>query len=352
MAKKKKRKVKSGALLYLILFVLAVTIGVLSVNKFLNGVSNSKRIEYSKELDYFGKKLNVKLYVNGEKNGDEIFAEVDKILSHYNQISNRSQSFDGINNIYSINSSNSLQKLSIDADLYNIIKYSVNWFYGNGQILNINMGNLYNVWKPYLDSKNGTPSVDEVNKVVGIDMKDVVLYSDNQILAGKVNLDVDDIALAFALDELKQYFKKVSFDYYYIKADNIYLIGKNIDKDTFDFTIDKADGEGVLQENSKDIKLNLSNKFVSTSGIYNSYKANDYNIHKTLDFRTRIPANYVKSVTVVCDDPILGQSLASTLFLISIEDGQEYMKNFNNVDVVWYTNDDQIITTAGIKKLR
>ena len=196
MAKKKKRKVKSGALLYLILFVLAVTIGVLSVNKFLNGVSNSKRIEYSKELDYFGKKLNVKLYVNGEKNGDEIFAEVDKILSHYNQISNRSQSFDGINNIYSINSSNSLQKLSIDADLYNIIKYSVNWFYGNGQILNINMGNLYNVWKPYLDSKNGTPSVDEVNKVVGIDMKDVVLYSDNQILAGKVNLDVDDIALA------------------------------------------------------------------------------------------------------------------------------------------------------------
>lgn len=352
MAKKKKRKVKSGAILIFFLVVLAGTIGVLSVLKFLNGISNSKKHEFSRDLNYFDTTVNVKLYVNSDKEGEEIFSEVDKILSHYSQISSRTQSFDNVSNIYSINNTAGLQKVSIDPDLYNILKYSINWFYENGQILNINLGKLESLWKPYFDSKNGTPSVEEVNKVVDIDMKDIVLYSDNQILAGKVNLNVDNISLAFSLDEVKNYFKQVNFENYIIEASNVYLAGKNISSDYFSLNIKNPEGDGNVKESDSDIKLNIANKSMITMGIYDSYKNGEYNIHKFLDYRTRIPANYMKSVTVISDDPILGQSLASTLFLISPEDGLEYIKKFNGVDVIWYSNDGKVTTTSNVKKYR
>ncbi len=349
---KKKRKVKSSVFLIFFLVVLAGIIGFLSVMKFFNGISNSKKIEYSKDLDYFDSKINVKLFVTNEKDGDEIFSEVDKILSHYSQISSRTKSFDNVTNVYSINSINDLQKVSVDSDLYNILKYSVNWFFDNGQVLNINMGKLEALWKPFLDLKSGTPSVDEVNKVVDIDMKDVVLYSDNQILAGKVNLNVDDISLAFALDEVRNYFKQVNFENYFISAPNVYLVGKNISSDYFSLNIKNPEMDENLKENNSEIKLDLVNKFMTTVGIYDSYKNGEYNIHKVLDYRTRIPANYMKSVTVISDDPVLGQSLASTLFLITPEEGLEYIKKFNGVDAIWYSNDGKIITTSNIKQYR
>lgn len=349
---KRKRKVKSGAFLVFFLVVLAGTIGVLSVMKFLNGVSNSKKHEYSKDLDYFDTKINVKLYVNNDKDGDEIFAEVDKILSHYSQISSRTKAVENVVNIYSINNTNGLQKLTIDPDLYNILKYSVNWFYENGQVLNINMGKLALLWNPYWEAKNGTPSVEEVNKVVDIDMKDVVLYADNQILAGKVNLDVDSISLAFALDEVKNYFKQVNFDNYIINASNVYLVGKNITTDYYPLNIKNPEANENLKENGSEIKLNLTNKFMSTVGMYDSYKNAEYNIHRVLDYRTRVPASYMKSVTVISDDPVLGQSLASTLFLITPEEGLEYIKKFSEVEAIWYSNDGKIITTSNIKKYR
>jgi thiamine biosynthesis lipoprotein len=63
-----------------------------------------------------------------------------------------------------------------------------------------------------------------------------------------------------------------------------------------------------------------------------------------------MPPNYMKSVTVITNDSALGDALSTTLFLMSIEEGKEYIKQFNNVEAIWYTNDNTIIKSDGFDK--
>ena len=63
-----------------------------------------------------------------------------------------------------------------------------------------------------------------------------------------------------------------------------------------------------------------------------------------------MPANYMKSVSVITNDAMLGDALSTTLFLMSVEDGQEYIKQFPSVEAIWYTNDNKVVKSSGIKK--
>jgi len=58
----------------------------------------------------------------------------------------------------------------------------------------------------------------------------------------------------------------------------------------------------------------------------------------------------MKSVTVVCEDSALADILSTTLFLMPIEDGKNYLKQFENVEAVWFDNNNNIIKSEGFNK--
>ena len=57
----------------------------------------------------------------------------------------------------------------------------------------------------------------------------------------------------------------------------------------------------------------------------------------------------MKSVTVITKDSAVGDALSTTLFLMSVEDGMEYIKKFKDVEVIWFTNEDKVVKTDGVK---
>ena len=57
-------------------------------------------------------------------------------------------------------------------------------------------------------------------------------------------------------------------------------------------------------------------------------------------------SEYVKGVTVISKDSSIGDVLSTVLFLMSVEDGQEFIKK-HDVEVIWYTNDNKIIRSEG-----
>ena len=88
-----------------------------------------------------------------------------------------------------------------------------------------------------------------------------------------------------------------------------------------------------------------------TSGGYERFY--EYNGHKyshIIDPNTKYPVEYMKSVTVICDDSAFADALTTTLFLMSIEEGQEFVKDMDmDIDVIWYSNDDEVYTTSGVE---
>ena len=58
----------------------------------------------------------------------------------------------------------------------------------------------------------------------------------------------------------------------------------------------------------------------------------------------------MKSVTVISEDSALADILSTTLFLMPIEEGVEYIKKYPNVEAIWYSNDNEIIKSEGFSK--
>ena len=94
----------------------------------------------------------------------------------------------------------------------------------------------------------------------------------------------------------------------------------------------------------------IENNAVTTSGNYEKYaEIADKRYSHIINPKTLYPSNYMKSVTVISDDSALADLLSTTLFLMPIEDGKEFIKDYQ-VEVIWYTNDNQVIKTAGVSQ--
>lgn len=348
----KKRKFKKGVitkLLILLVIFVAIILGVIIV---IQKINNIKFKEYTKTLNYMDTVVDIKLYSSDEKEANTIINEIEKIYKYYHELTDRYQAYDGINNIYTINHTSDITKLEINQDLYNILDYSVNWYYKSNGLFNVNIGNLTDLWKIYRDNKSGIPTNDELYRISGLDIKNIVLYDDNTILTGNVNLDLGGIAKGYATEVVHHYLKSIGFERYLINAGGTVLAGINSEGNKYKVGLQDPDNaSAILKDGDEDIKLNISNAIITSSGGYERfYEYNGERYHHILNPNTKTPANYMKSVSVITNDAILGDVLSTTLFLMSVEDGQKFIENFDNVEAIWYTNDNKVVKSDGIKK--
>jgi thiamine biosynthesis lipoprotein len=97
--------------------------------------------------------------------------------------------------------------------------------------------------------------------------------------------------------------------------------------------------------------INGNNIAITTSGSFERYyEYEGVKYSHIIDPHTLSPQNYMLSVTVITDDAALGEILSTTLFLMPIKDGLNYIKQFDEVEAIWYGMDGNITMSDGMKK--
>ncbi|NLL44575.1 MAG: FAD:protein FMN transferase [Mollicutes bacterium] len=327
-----------GYFLLLIITILLI-IMIITSDKQLN--------EYSHNLFYMDTYINVKVYSNNKIKAKKVLNEVEKIYEKYHQLTDRYHAYDNIKNIYYINNNtDNIETITIEKELYDIIKYGIDFYEKSNGLLNINIGNVIDVWKKYRESKNGVPTYEELKSSGSINVSDIVLLDNNQILNNHPNIDLGAIAKGYVTQIVGNYLKEQGFNKFLIYAGGNVLVGDHYKNDVYKIGIENPTKSGDIY---KIVKSN--NMAVVTSGGYERFYEYEGNIyHHIIDPNTLMPPNYMKSVTVITNDSALGDALSTTLFLMSIEEGKEYIKQFNNVEAIWYTNDNTIIKSDGFDK--
>ena len=93
--------------------------------------------------------------------------------------------------------------------------------------------------------------------------------------------------------------------------------------------------------------INSSNLSVVTSGGYErNYIYNGEVYHHIISPKTLFPTNYMKSVTVVSHDSGLSDLLSTTLFLMDVDSGKEFLKEYD-AEAMWILNDNSIVKSEG-----
>ena len=98
-------------------------------------------------------------------------------------------------------------------------------------------------------------------------------------------------------------------------------------------------------------RVDVGETSLITSGAYQRYfEVDGKKYHHIIDPRTGMPADSgLKSATVVCGDPVLGDALSTALFIMGAQGAQEYYQQYGGFDYILLTSDDDVYITKGIE---
>ena len=301
---------------------------LLSLILFLTGCNNQEY--YSKNLFYMDTVINIKIYDNDINKVNKAFTDLDNLYQKYEQITNfydKNSELSKLNNNVDINISN---------ELWQLIKIGNDWYYKSNGLLNINIGNLTKVWHDFRENQDELPNVENITI-------DKLNKKKKKITNKEVSIDLGAIAKGYVTELAGNYLEENGLEYYIINAGGNVKTGKS-HKGYYNIGI----ASPVNQNETFEIVKGENISVVTSGGYERFYEYDGVLYHHIIDPNTKYPANYMKSVTVIGKDSSECDALSTILFLMSIEEGKEFIKDYD-VDVVWFSNANEIIKSDGFR---
>lgn len=293
----------------------------------------NKNQYYSKNLFYMDTVINIKIYDNDKNKVEQAFAEIEKIYSKYENIVNF---YDQNSELYKINN-NSNESMELSSELAQLVSLGLEWYDKSNGLLNINIGSVTKVWHDFRNGLISFPNI-ELLDIIDIDINNIKLV-DNKI-SGNFEIDLGSFTKGLVTEKAGNYLESIGLNYYIINAGGNVKVGKSY-KGYYSIGIKSPnDNTNFYIVKGEDISV------VTSGGYERFYEYDGVLYHHIIDPKTKYPANNMKSVTVIGNDSTLCDLLSTTLFLMSIDEGKEFIKDYD-VDVIWFSLDDQIIKSDG-----
>lgn len=303
--------------------------------------------EYSENIYYMDTYIYVKVYAGNRLHATEVLNGVEKIYKEYHELTNKYKEYKGLKNLYYIAYNTSKEEtITIDKRLYQLLEYGKEVYDLTNGLIDISMGNVLDIWKSYRDSAYGVPTLEELQAVKTDSIEDIVLLEKNKILNNHVNIDLGAIAKGYVTELAAQYLEKEGITRYIINAGGNVIVGGNEENKKYSIGIeDPEDPTGIFKI------IYGNNLSVVTSGGYNRYYEWDGKRYShIINPNTLFPNDYMKSVTVICSSSKFADVLSTMLFMMDVDKGKEYVNSLDGVEAIWYTMDNQIITSDGLSK--
>ena len=292
----------------------------------------SKEIKpITKNLFYMDTLINIKIYETDTKKVDDAINYIDNLYKKYDEITNF---YNENSELYKLNNS---KQLTISNELYDLIEIGIEYYNKSNGLFNINMGGVSKIWHNFRENPTNLPT-EQLNIDISID--NIKLLDNNTIVNNGFNIDLGALVKGYVTELAGNYLEENGLNNYIINAGGNVKVGKS---HKGHYTI------GIANPNKNESIMTVKGENISvvTSGGYERfYEYNGIFYHHIIDPNTRYPANYMKSVTVIGKDSGLCDILSTTLFLMDIEKGKEFIKDYD-VSVIWYTLDDEIIKSEG-----
>ena len=279
--------------------------------------------EYIKNIDGY----NIKIYTQTKKKADKAFDDIEKIIDQYDEYIKPNGEINFINS-----NTDESDELVISKDLYKMLVLADDYNETLDGNLDIYMNNYVNIWS----EANKNQMLPELTED---DITKIKFLGDNKILNNHPTLYLDSIYTGYVVKEIESYLKDNKIDHYLISKGSIITAGKNIKKKEKYLIAIASPFEN--DDNALQI-IKFNEKSIATKGIYqNNFKIGETNYSNIISPKTYSPANNMISVTVLADDPFVAEVLATTLFILDVEDGIEYVNNNEDIEAVWcyYTDD-------------
>ncbi len=304
-------------------------------------------------LDVFDTVTELTVYAESENKANEYFDAVHEELLELHKLFDPYNTYDGINNLKTINDNTGGDFIKVKEPLFNAVLYGEEAYEKTGGTINIAMGATLELWHKYRDDAldNGiiaVPSSEELEATRPLNDISALVYNtaDHSVKLTKkgVMLNLGAIAKGYASDRAIALLKEKGCDSALVNLGGNVACYRGSAKDSpWKIGVQNAvDPENITEIIKKD------NGFLISSGDYQRYyEYEGKRYHHIIDPVTLMPADGKRGTTVICGDDVScadGDLLSTALFILPREKADELAKKYN-VEQVYYTDTDGNITT-------
>lgn len=282
------------------------------------------------------------------------FEELHKLFDRFNN-------YAGIANLHTINENAGVAPVRVDSDLFNLIRFSKDWYLKTPGKLNIAMGPMLELWhkartEGLNDVENAAlPDMNSLKDAARLgNMSDIVLNESEStvFLRNKgMSLDLGAVAKGFACGIVADQLKDLGYTSFIISGGgNIVTAGVPRDGNRTKWGIGIQDpaANPILPESEPFDVAFVTDVAVVTSGDYQrTYMVDNVKYHHLIDPLTLMPATHFRSVTVLGEDSGVADFVSTTLFLMPLAEGK-LLAGEVGVEALWILPDGSYEATDGM----
>lgn len=306
---------------------------------------NKKERFTSSFLDLFDTASTIIAYDESQEAFDAHMEQFHSKLEEYDRLYDIYNSYEGLANLYTVNRDAKNGPVKVDSRIIDLLEYCRYVYDLSEGKTNVCFGSVLRLWHYSRDHANNNPEESALPDMTALkqaakhtSFDSLVLDKENSTVYfsdPELQLDVGAIAKGYAVREITSWAKENLWSSAAIS------IGGNVS--TFGFKND--DGKTLWNigienpDTSSDdylVNVKITDLSVVTSGDYQRYFVVDGKKYcHIINPDTLMPAEYVASVSVICNDSALGDALSTTLFNMPIDEGKKLVEGLDGVEAVW-----------------
>lgn len=294
-------------------------------------------------------------YAESEEEFEEITDEIHDQLEAYHQLFDIYKTYEGINNIKTINDQAGIAPVKVDPVLIVFLQDCKEFYDATDGVVNVAMGSVLSLWH---DTRNAGINDPEHAKLpdeealkeaakhcsfdtVIIDEENSTIYLEDP----KQKLDVGAIAKGWATQRVCE---NLPSGFLVSVGGNVCASGPKPENNS-SWVVGIQDPEGGADDYLHTVYVNQES--VVTSGDYQRYyTVEGKRYHHIIDPETLYPAEDWKSVSIICKDSGVGDALSTALFLLNMEEGQKLLDKYE-AEAVWVDMEGEIYYSTGFEAL-
>ena len=276
----------------------------------------------------------------------KIHTSVDSILYLINQ---EMSTYISASTISRFNASDPGSKLLVGEDFYYVLNKSIYYNNISSGAFDVTIKPLVDLWG-FGDTGSTLSLPDSIAaaknlKFVGLEKLDI---SSNRVLSKnkEVTIDLSAIAKGFAVDKISHFLTKNSFDNHMVEiGGEVRVSGYNKNKHKWKIGIQNPDIDDITVLAT----LLISDKGIATSGNYrNYYDIDGKRYSHIISPSTGYPVgNQIRGITVISDNCLDSDALATALLVMDIEDGIKLIEDLKGFEVFYILEDGKHLLSSG-----
>lgn len=293
----------------------------------------------------------------GSAESEELFYEKAKAvhdeLQEYHQLFDIYNEYEGFANLKTINDNAGIAPVKVDERIIHLLQDCKKMYRATQGRVNVAMGSVLSLWHEARDYGRNNPMDAALPEIEALelasehmDLNGVIIDEEAStvyIEDPMTSLDVGAIAKGWSVQRVAE---KAPEGLLISVGGNVCATGaKDQEGNPWVVGVQNPNGEEALLHT-----LYVKKGSVVTSGDYQrTYQVDGKMYHHIIDPDTLFPGTYWRAVTVICEDSGIADALSTALFLMSEEDGQQLLEQYE-AEALWVDFEGKISYSPGFKE--